>query len=102
MKKSLVISLILSLILFTALIKNSTKRIDDEIFVINENLRILEKEFGDLKLENNCLSSGKKLMELQSEFFDKQLESKKTNKISFLIKDKKKLTIKNLEISEGD
>ena len=74
MKKSLVISLILSLILFTALIKNSTKRIDDEIFVINENLRILEKEFGDLKLENNYLSSGKKLMELQSEFFDKQLE----------------------------
>tara|TARA_E500000178_G_scaffold340645_1_gene383609 strand:+ start:467 stop:775 length:309 start_codon:yes stop_codon:yes gene_type:complete len=102
MKKSLVISLILSLILFTALIKNSTKRIDDEIFVINENLRILEKEFGDLKLENNYLSSGKKLMELQSEFFDKQLESKKTNKISFLIKDKKKLIIKNLEISEGD
>ena len=102
MKKSLVISLILSLILFTALIKNSTKRIDDEIFVINENLRILEKEFGDLKLENNYLSSGKKLMELQSEYFDKQLESKKTNKISFLIKDKRKLIIKNLEISEGD
>ena len=102
MKKSLVISLILSLILFTALIKNSTKRTDDEVFVINENLRILEKEFGDLKLENNYLSSGKKLMELQSEYFDKQLESKKTNKISFLIKDKKKLIIKNLEISEGD
>ena len=95
-------SLISILILFTAFIKNSTKRIDDEIFVINENLRILEKEFGDLKLENNYLSSGKKLMELQSEFFDKQLESKKTNKISFLIKDKKKLIIKNLEISEGD
>ena len=102
MKKSLVISLILSLILFTALIKNSTKRTDDEVFVINENLRILEKEFGDLKLENNYLSSGKKLMELQSEYFDKQLESKKTNKISFLIKDKKKLIIKNLEISEGE
>ena len=102
MKKSLVISLILSLILFTALIKNSTKRVDDEIFVTNENLRILEKEFGDLKLENNYLSSGKKLMELQSEYFDKKLESKKTNKISFLIKDKRKLIIKNLEISEGD
>jgi len=102
MKKSLVISLILSLIRFTALIKNSTKRIDDEIFVINENLRILEKEFGDLKLENNYLSSGKKLMELQSEYFDKNLESKKTDQISFLIKDKKKLIIKNLEISEGD
>ena len=102
MKKSLVISLILSLILFTALIKNSTKRTDDEVFVINENLRILEKEFGDLKLENNYLSSGKKLMELQSEYFDKNLESKKTDQISFLIKDKKKLIIKNLEISEDD
>ena len=32
-------SLILFLILFTAFIKNSTKRIDDEIFIVKENIR---------------------------------------------------------------
>ena len=37
MKKFLIISLILFLVLFTAFIKNSTKRIDDEIFVLKEN-----------------------------------------------------------------
>ena len=40
MKKLLVVSLIVFLILFTAVIKNSTKKIDDKIFIVNENLRI--------------------------------------------------------------
>ena len=39
MVKFFVISLILTLILFTALIKNSTKRIDDIIFISEENIR---------------------------------------------------------------
>ena len=38
-------SLILTLIFFTAFIKNSTKRIDDEIFIVKENIRILNKDF---------------------------------------------------------
>ena len=45
MKKLLIISLILFLILFTAFIKNSTKRIDDEIFSIKENIRVFVKEY---------------------------------------------------------
>ena len=51
MKKLIVISTILFLILFTAFIKNSTKRIDDEIFAVKENINILKNEFNDLKLE---------------------------------------------------
>ena len=35
MKKSITIFLTLFLILLTALIKNSTKRIDDDIFIVN-------------------------------------------------------------------
>ena len=50
MKKLLVVSLIIFLILFTAVIKNSTKKIDDKIFIVNENLRILGQEFEDVKL----------------------------------------------------
>ena len=51
MKKFFAIFLIIFLVFFTALIKNSTKRIDDEIFIVKENIRFLKKEIGDLKLE---------------------------------------------------
>ena len=102
MKKFLVISLILSLILITALIKNSTKRVDDEIFVVKENIRIFEKDLGDLKLENNYLGSGKKLMEFQSQYFNEHLEFKRLKKISILVKDKERTIIKNLDISKSD
>ena len=52
MKKVLVIFLILFLILFTAIVKNSTKRIDDKILVKQENISCLNKELGDIKLEH--------------------------------------------------
>ena len=69
MKKFFAISIIIFLILFTALIKNSTKRIDDEIFISKENIRFLRKEIEDLKLEYTYLSSGKKLMDFKVIFF---------------------------------
>ena len=40
MKKISITFLILFLILFTAIVKNSTKRIDDEIFVKEEKLEV--------------------------------------------------------------
>ena len=53
MKKFLVISLILFLILFTAIVKNSTKRIDDLIFTSQENIRDLKKDFDITQLEHD-------------------------------------------------
>ena len=84
MKKFFAIFLILFLILFTALIKNSTKRIDDEIFIVKENIRFLKKEIDDLKLEYNYLSSGEKLMNLKVRFFDEDLSAKKKNEIKII------------------
>ena len=84
MSKFFSIFLIISLILFTALIKNSTKRIDDEIFISKENTRFLRKEIEDLKLEYTYLSSGKKLIDFKIRFFDQDLNSKNKNKIKIL------------------
>ena len=84
MKKFFAIFLIVFLILFTALIKNSSKRIDDEIFIVKENIRFLKKEIDDLKLEYNYLSSGEKLMDLKARFFDERLNVKKKNEIKLL------------------
>ena len=84
MKKFFAISIIIFLILFTALIKNSTKRIDDEIFISKESIRFLRKEIEDLKLEYTYLSSGKKLMDFKVRFFDEDLSVKRKNEIKIL------------------
>jgi|TARA_B110000259_G_C13827967_1_gene327430 cell division protein FtsL len=64
---------ILVLILVTSLVKNSTKEIEDKIFVLNENIRPLKSELGDVLLEYNFLSSPEKLIQYQSQFFKKNL-----------------------------
>ena len=84
MKKYFAIFMIIFLILFTALIKNSTKRMDDEIFIVKENMRFLRKEIDDLKLEYTYLSSGKKLMDFKVRFFDENLSVKRKNEIKIL------------------
>ncbi len=84
MKKYFAILMIIFLILLTALIKNSTKRMDDEIFMGKENMRFLRKEIDDLKLEYTYLSSGKKLMDFKVRFFDENLSVKRKNEIKIL------------------
>ena len=84
MKKYFAIFMIIFLILFTALIKNSTKRMDDEIFMVKENMRFLRKEIDDLKLEYTYLSSGNKLMDFKVRFFDEDLSVKRKNEIKIL------------------
>ena len=84
MKKFFVISLILFLILFTALIKNSTKRIDDEIFLVKENIRSLKKDFENTKLEYDFLSSAERLLELQNLYFDKELSEQNIEKMGII------------------
>jgi len=96
MRKFLVIFLIVFLILSTALIKNSTKRTDDEIFTIKENIRALKKDFENIKLEYEFLSSTEKLLEFQNLYFDDELVKKDINEIKIIDQNTKKLQINNL------
>ena len=96
MKKFSVIFLILFLILSTALIKNSTKRTDDQIFTIKENIRALKKDFENIKLEYEFLSSTEKLLEFQNLYFDDELVKKDINEIKIIDQSTKKLQINNL------
>ena len=73
MKKILLILCIFPLIIITALIKNSTKKIEDQIYVINENIKSLNVQLGDELLEYNYLSSPKKLLQYQSQYFENDL-----------------------------
>ena len=49
MKKFVIIIFIFLLIFSTAIIKNSTKKIEDEIFVVKESLRDLENKLATFK-----------------------------------------------------
>ena len=97
MKKFFVILLIFFLVLSTAIIKNSTKRIEDDIFAINENLRALKKDFANLKLEYDYLSSAEKLLELQNSYFDDELSKKNIQDIKVIDKSANKIEIKNFK-----
>ena len=96
MKKFSVIFLIVFLILSTALVKNSTKRTDDEIFTIKENIRALTKDFENIKLEYEFLSSTEKLLEFQNLYFDDELAKKGINEIKIIDQSTKKLQINDL------
>ena len=95
MSKFFVILLIISLILSTALIKNSTKRVDDEIFVLKENIRDLKKDFGNIMLENDYLSSTEKLLEFQTLYFDNELIKKDIQEI-----EKLNISLGKIEVSQ--
>ena len=94
MKKFFVIFLIFSLIFSTAIIKNSTKRIDDEIFALKEDIRDLKKNFENTRLEFDYLSSTEKLLQFQSLYFDNEL-------IKFDIQEIQTITRKNNIVQIG-
>ena len=101
MMKISTIFLILSLILLTAIIKNSTKRIDDEIFVIEENLRDLKKDLENIKLEFEYLSSAEKLLKFQEIYFDNELIKKDIREIKTIKKNVNQLIIEKLKFNNN-
>ena len=91
MKKFGLILVIFLLILSTAIIKNSAKEIEDEIFSLKEDLRVLSSEFEKVKLEHDYLSSSEKLLEYQSLYFEDELIQKNIESIKvFKIKNEEK------------
>ena len=102
MKKFFFIISIFSLILLTAIIKNSTKEIEDKIFVTKENLIVLENEFGNLNLEFNYLSSSEKLLNHQLIHFEKKLIKKELKEIKIIKKDDNNFKISDFEIYKNN
>jgi hypothetical protein len=95
MKKILLVIGIFSLIVVTALIKNSTKKIEDKIFGINENIRSIKAQLGDVLLEYNYLSSPKKLIEYQSQYFQNDLIQMNIIDIKIVYENDNKIIIKD-------
>ena len=81
MKKLLLALTITILVLTTAIIKNTTKKIEDKIFAYKESVRVLKSDLENIQLEYDYLSSAEKLLEYQSLYFEDQLVQKKIEDI---------------------
>ena len=87
-KKILLFIPIIILIISTALTKNSTKKLDKQIFEIQEDIRALNDIYELVLFDFNYLTSPNKLMEYSQMYFEKELR-----KIE--ITDLKNFTFKN-------
>ena len=102
MKKIIIFIPIILLIFATTLTKNSTKKLDKRIYIIKENIRLLNHKYELVLLDFNYLTSPTKLMEYQQNYFDTDLsETKIINFKSIEIKNKN-LVIKTIQgIKDG-
>jgi len=73
MKKIIFSITIIILIFLTSIIKNSTKKVDVEIFDLKEDIRLLNEKYELVLLDHNYLSSPIKLNEYQKRYFENDL-----------------------------
>ena len=73
---------IVVLVFATTLTKNSTKKLDREIFQLKENIRILEDRYEFTLLDYSILTSPKKLIEYQQYYFENKFIQKKIENLN--------------------
>ena len=100
MIKLTVFILICILSVSTSVIKNSTKKIDDETYSIKERLFFLEKRIQVLKLEYDYLSSSEKLTEYQKLYFENLLQKKPLKELKILEMANSEIIISELNLSD--
>ena len=100
MKNFFLLILIFSLIIIKYLIKNSTKKIDDEIYSLNENIRFLENRLKDTKLEYDYLSSSEKILKYQKLYFENYLQKKSIDEINTVEILNNQLVVNKLKMSD--
>ena len=102
MKKIVTISLIFSLIVMTTFIKNSTKKIDEELFSLKENISDLNLELDNVKLEFDYLSSPEKLFNYQELYFENKLTQKSMNEIEIINFTREKIFTNDVKIIDSE
>jgi len=86
MRKLILLISIFLLLIFTIITKNSTKKIEKQIYDTKENLRVLKNSYEMVLLDFNYLSSPEKLLNYQFKYFENELSEidiKKIKKITF-------------------
>ncbi len=73
MNKFFVILSIFLLIIVTTITKNSTKSLEDKIFLAKEDIKLLKEKYELVLLDYNFLTSPKKLLKYQLKYFQNDL-----------------------------
>ena len=100
MKNVFLIFSIIFLILSTALIKNSSKKLENQIYDIRENLSIINNKYDYIFLENNYLSSPQKLIKHKNTIFSENYISLNISNIKILEESNGSIIIKNFKKDE--
>ena len=84
MLRKLLVLTILLLIISTTFIKNHTKKLDEEIFSVKENINYLRSAEELIQLEYDYLSSPEKLIELNNLYFGNDLSFSSSENIKII------------------
>ena len=70
MKKYIILFGIIFLIITTSIVKSSTRQLEKKIFIMKEEVKILEEKFNFLILENDYLTTPERLIRLKEKIFE--------------------------------
>ena len=93
MRKLILLISIFLLLIFTTITKNSTKKIEKQIYDTKENLRVLKNSYEMVLLDFNYLSSPKMLLNYQSKYFENELSEIDIKKIKKIILEENSIKI---------
>ena len=85
MKKYIIFICIVCLIVTTSIVKSSTRQLEKNIFILEEEVEILENKFNFLLLENDYLTTPERLIGLKEKIFKNKffpLDPKDVKKIN--------------------
>ena len=102
MKKTFLFIIIIFLVVGTTLTKNSTIRIENQIFNIKENISLLKDKYELIRLDYNYLTNPKKLLDYQSQYFENELSKIEINQIKELVINDKQLSIQDFKIINNE
>ena len=102
MKKTVLFIIIIFLIVGTTLTKNSTIRLENQIFNTKENISLLKDKYELIRLDYNFLTNPKKLLDYQSQYFENELSKIEINQIKELIVNNEKLSIQDFRIINNE
>ena len=69
MKKYIILFGIIFLIITTSIVKSSTRQLEKKIFIMEEEVKILEEKYNFLLLENDYLTTPERLIGLKEKIF---------------------------------
>ena len=69
MKKYIILFGIIFLIITTSIVKSSTRQLEKKIFILEEEVKILDEKFNFLLLESDYLTTPERLIGLKEKIF---------------------------------